>query len=192
MVIVSVMEKFLPYIVAFVICAAGVVGGNVLGRVVGRVLREHGRTQLGVAIEKTIRFLIMFAALLGALSHLKVNLTAVLGAAGIFGVAIGFASQTSLSNLICGVFLVIERPFKIGDLVEVEGSLGTVDSVGFLATFIRGLDNRFIRIPNETMMKTKIINITHFFDTPHRHADQRGLFRGSRARHAFAARNMRC
>ena len=50
------MEKFLLYIVAFIICVVGGVGGNILGRAVGRVLREHARAQLGVAIEKTIRF----------------------------------------------------------------------------------------------------------------------------------------
>jgi Small-conductance mechanosensitive channel len=160
----SAMEKFSPYIFAFIVCAAGIVGGNVLGHAVGRVLRKHAhmRAQLCGAIQKTVRFSIMFAALLGALSLLNVNLNAVLGAAGIFGVAIGLASQTSLSNIICGVFLVIERPFKIGDIVEAEGSLGVVDSVGFLATFIRGFDNRLVRIPNENMMKTKIINITNF------------------------------
>ena len=85
-----------------------------------------------------------------------------LGAAGVAGVAIGFASQTSLSNLISGLFLVLERPFKIGDLIEVDGSTGTVHSIEMLSTYIRTFDNRVIRIPNEMLAKSKLINLTHY------------------------------
>ena len=65
-------------------------------------------------------------------------------------------------NLISGLFLVLERPFKIGDLIEVDGSTGTVHSIEMLSTYIRTFDNRVIRIPNEMLAKSKLINLTHY------------------------------
>jgi small-conductance mechanosensitive channel len=90
------------------------------------------------------------------------NITAVLGAAGVAGVAIGFASQTSLSNLISGLFLVLEHPFKVGDWIEIDGTSGYVHSVELLSTYIRTFDNRLVRIPNETVVKSKLVNYTKY------------------------------
>ncbi len=156
------------YFVAMVMCVAGVLIANVLGRLVEQLLEKRVNAQLRMVLGKSVRFVIVLIALLCALSHLQINLTALLGAAGIMGVAVGFASQTSLSNVICGLFLILERPFKIGDIIDIDGTLGVVDSIDFLSTFIRAFDNRLIRIPNETMMKAKITNITSF---PIRRAD---------------------
>jgi small-conductance mechanosensitive channel len=88
--------------------------------------------------------------------------SALLGAAGIAGVAIGFAAQTSMSNLISGLFLLSEKPCEIGDIITVEGTTGVVLSIDLLSVKLRTFDNLFIRIPNETIIKTNLINITRF------------------------------
>tara|TARA_B100001989_G_scaffold222014_1_gene175201 strand:+ start:350 stop:1213 length:864 start_codon:yes stop_codon:yes gene_type:complete len=84
------------------------------------------------------------------------------GAAGIAGVALGFASQTSAANVISGLFLLGERPFEEGDVIEVDGQEGMVLSVDLLSVKLRTFDNRYVRVPNETVMKASIINVSRF------------------------------
>ncbi len=114
------------------------------------------------AFSKGVKFLAILPFVLTIIHGTGLNITALLGAAGVAGVAIGFASQTGLSNLISGLFLVVERPFKIGDLIEVDGSRGIVHSIEMLSTYIRAYDNRVIRIPNEMLAKSKLINLTRY------------------------------
>lgn len=97
-----------------------------------------------------------------ALMELGFDLGVLLGAAGILTVAIGFASQTSASNLISGLFLLGERPFALGDLIRVNGTVGEVLSIDLLSVKLRTLDNLFVRIPNETLIKSEVTNIRRF------------------------------
>ena len=85
-----------------------------------------------------------------------------LGTAGVAGIAIGFASQTSVSNMISGLFLISEKPFEVNDVITVAGSTGIVMSIDLLSVKIRTFANTFIRIPNETIIKTEVTNITRF------------------------------
>ncbi|MEZ4414218.1 MAG: mechanosensitive ion channel family protein [Gemmatimonadota bacterium] len=96
------------------------------------------------------------------LRELGFSLTPMLGAAGVVGIALGFASQTSVSNIVAGFFLVGERPFVVGDIIEIGSTAGTVLSVGMLSVKLRTWDNRFIRVPNESLMKSEVTNLTRF------------------------------
>jgi len=96
------------------------------------------------------------------LSELGYSLSPLLGAAGIVGIAVGFASQTSVSNVISGIFLIAERPFKVDDLIQVGNTTGRVLSIDTLSVKLRTPDNRFVRIPNETIVKSEVITITRF------------------------------
>jgi small-conductance mechanosensitive channel len=89
-------------------------------------------------------------------------MTAVLGAAGIVGIAIGFASQTSVSNVISGIFLISEQPFQVGDLIKIGDTTGVVLSIDLLSIKLRTFDNQLIRFPNETLIKNQVNNITRF------------------------------
>ncbi len=101
-----------------------------------------------------------FLLIIVVLQTAGVDLSAILAAAGIIGIAIGFAAQTSLSNIISGIMLLIEQSFKIGDLINCEGLEGHVESVSLLSITLRTPDNRLIRIPNERLMKDNGINVT--------------------------------
>lgn len=81
---------------------------------------------------------------------------------GLVSVAVGFASQTSLSNLIGGLFLAADEPFKVGDYVKVGEHEGVVLSVDPLSTKLRTLQNVFVRIPNETLLKAVIHNFSRY------------------------------
>ena len=100
--------------------------------------------------------------ILNILKQLGFDLFAILGAAGIAGVAIGFAAQNSLSNVISGLFLMGERSINLDDFLEVSGVQGTVEEIGLLSVTLRTLDNRQVRIPNESLLKGVIINVRRY------------------------------
>ncbi len=93
---------------------------------------------------------------------LDVDLTALLGAAGILGIVIGVASQTSLGNIISGLFLISEKSFEIGDIVRIGDKSGKVYSIDLLSIKIKTFDNLLLRIPNQTVISTELINVTRF------------------------------
>ncbi len=111
--------------------------------------------------------IVIFAiAILLALDVLGINVVPFVAGAGIVGIAVGFAAKDTLSNLIAGVLLIMDRPFEIGDRVEVwtspQGSStwGDVIDIGLRATKIRTTDNIVIIIPNNEIMKRDIVNYT--------------------------------
>lgn len=132
----------------------------VAGRVVRGVASARFSPETGLMLSRVVRWFLFGVVLATVLKQFGIELGAVLGAAGIVGIAVGFAAQTSLSNVISGFFLLAERPFRVGDLIEVEGITGTVDRIGMISASVRTPDNRSVRIPNETLVKSKVSNIT--------------------------------
>ncbi len=135
-------------------------------RVAESFARRYGRKNLSeqslMLLTKGTRYGLFTILAISLLHEMGFNLTALIGAAGIAGVAIGFASQTSLSNLISGMFLIAEKPFQIGDVLQVGDNMGLVYSIDLLSVKLRTFDNRYIRIPNENLIKNQFINITKF------------------------------
>jgi small-conductance mechanosensitive channel len=134
-------------------------------RYVHSLVEKHGSAQRAAILARMTSWLIFAFGISAAVQELGFKIQVLLGAAGVFSVAIGFASQTTLSNIISGFFLFGERPFSIGDTVDVEGIVGEVLSIDLMSTALRTPDSRFVRIPNETLIKTKLTNLTRF---PHR------------------------
>lgn len=133
-----------------------------LGAWVRRLVTASGDPQRAVLAGRLVAWGAMLFGLAMALDELGFKLRVLLGAAGVFSVAAGFASQTTLSNLISGFFLFGEKPFEVGDVIEVDNISGEVISIDMMATKLRTMDNRFVRIPNELIIKTKVINTTRF------------------------------
>jgi small-conductance mechanosensitive channel len=77
-------------------------------------------------------------------------------------VAVGFASKTSLSNIISGFFLIGENAFTIGDLIEAGPHRGYVMSIDLLSVKLRTTDNRMVRVPNESLLQDCVTNVTRF------------------------------
>lgn len=97
-----------------------------------------------------------------ALVELGFNFGILLGAAGILTVALGFASQTSASNVISGLFLLGEKAFAVGDVIRTGTTTGEVLSIDLLSVKLRTFDNLFVRVPNENLIKSEITNLTRF------------------------------
>jgi len=118
--------------------------------------------QVGLIAGKLLFYFGLAALLISTMTELGFSLAPLLGAAGVVGIAIGFASQTSISNVIAGLFLIAERPFAVDDLIQVGDVTGRVLSVDTMSVKLRTLDNKFVRIPNEALVKSTVTNITRF------------------------------
>ncbi len=135
---------------------------KIIAFIIGRLVERRFSRQSMMITRKLVTYLGSVVILLIVLAQMGVTLTGLLGAFGIAGVAIGFAAQTSVSNIISGVFLISEKSFEHGDLVRVGDYTGIVLSIDLLSIKIRTLDNQFIRIPNETLIKSEVTTITRF------------------------------
>jgi small-conductance mechanosensitive channel len=146
--------------------AVTVVLGYVLVRLLAaltqRYIMRKSTPQRQMIARKAITYLGFFVVLMAVLGELGVKLTALLGAAGIVAVAVGFASQTSVSNIISGLFLISEKPFAIGDVIRIGTTTGIIQSIDLLSIKIRTFDNMFVRIPNERILTSEVTNITRF------------------------------
>lgn len=106
-----------------------------------------------------------------ALDVLGVNVMPFIAGAGVMGVAVGFAAKDTLSNLIAGILLIIDRPFEIGDRIEVwsapagSASWGDVIDIGLRATRIKTTDNIVVIIPNNEIMTRDIVNYTTIYSS---------------------------
>lgn len=118
--------------------------------------------QTNLVISKVISYIFYALVVMYILSLFGVKLGAIWGAAGIAGIAVGFAAQTSVSNLISGLFVLGEKTMKVGDFIEVGGVSGTVDSVGLLSVKIHTVNNQMIRIPNSSIINSNFQNNSFF------------------------------
>ena len=147
---------------AFVVLVVGLALVRLLATGIGRSVERRVGAQEAMVTRRLINWVLGALVFVTALHQLGFNLSVLLGAAGVFTVALGFASQTSASNLISGLFLMAERPFVVGDLIRVDDKIGEVLSVDLLSVKLRTFDNLFVRVPNEEIIKKHITNLTHF------------------------------
>jgi len=147
---------------ALILVIIGFAVSRLVSASIMRAVRRYLDAQQGMLLRKVIYYLLLSLFVVSALREMGFSLGALLGAAGVFTVAIGFASQTSASNLISGIFLIGERSFQIGDFIKVEDTTGEVLSIDLLSVKLRTLDNLHVRIPNETMIKSEVTNLTKF------------------------------
>ncbi|MBD2713584.1 mechanosensitive ion channel family protein [Microvirga sp. STR05] len=99
-----------------------------------------------------------FLALLGRV--FGVNVTALIGGLGIGGLAVAFAAKESLENLIASFTIFLDRPFAVGDLVEVGAVTGTVEKVGFRSTRLRTAEKSYVTVPNKAMIDKPLDNLS--------------------------------
>lgn len=134
----------------------------IVSRWVQKWVTYNSTPQRGLVVGRLLTYAGLLGVAVAVLSQLGFNLAPLLGAAGILGVAIGFASQTSVSNLISGFFIMGEQSFVVGDLIQVAGREGFVMSIDMLSVKLRTFDNTYIRIPNETLVKSEVVTLTRF------------------------------
>lgn len=135
---------------------------NLVLRLLIRPWKKQLTPQAMMILRKAISYLVTVLVVITVLQQFGVKLTGLLGAAGIAGIAIGLAAQTSLSNIISGGFLIWEKSFQVGDAIRVGEHTGVVESIDLLSMTLRTFDNLSIRLPNESLVKREVINITRY------------------------------
>ncbi len=131
---------------------------NALIRFMGRRgVKDVG--SVGVA-SRLMRYVILFIGMTIAFTTMGLNLTALFTAGAVFAVAIGFAMQSITQNFVSGIILLLERTIKPGDILEVEGSMVKVTSLGVRSTVARTLNDEDLIIPNSVLMQTTVKNFT--------------------------------
>lgn len=149
---------------ALILVVVGFLIAKQVSRLSSRALSKRLSRHQVLLAQRLVFYLLFLLFLFSALQQLGFKMSVLLGAAGVLTVGLSFASQTAASNLVSGLFLLFERPFKVGDFIKIQALQGTVDSIDLLSTKIHTVDNMRIRIPNETIMKSDITNMS-FFDT---------------------------
>lgn len=153
---------WMQWLSAAFLLVLGIILGSLAARSLSRVMQPRASRHHTVMLRRLVFYVVVAVFAMAALREAGFSLDVVLGAAGILTVAIGFASQTSASNMISGLFLLVERPFEIGDFIEVEGTVGEVIGIDMLSVKLRTTDNLYVRIPNETLIKTPVVNRSRF------------------------------
>ena len=153
------IDKFIRILFILV---AGIGSIYLVSFMVKRSLYKHLSRQSMMLISRTIIYTGYTGLVFIVIRELNYDLTALFGAAGVVGIVIGVASQTSIGNIISGLFLVSEKSFELGDVVRIGDKTGTVYSVDLLSIKIKTYDNLLIRIPNQTVISTELVNVTKF------------------------------
>ncbi len=130
----------------------------------GVLLQLLARYDLDRSVEQLLRnvvaVLIVAFGIVTVLSQFGFDILSVIAGLGIVGLAVGFAAQSTLANIIAGVTLLIERPFRIGDWVEINGQTGKVMQIALRTTRLRTRDNIYTIIPNASVSEADIINFS--------------------------------
>jgi small-conductance mechanosensitive channel len=155
-------DKLLTLARAVILIAAGFVVASLVGRTVFRLTSARLPEQQARLGRRLVYYLVLALFVIAGLHQLGFQLSVLLGAAGVLSVAIGFASQTSASNLVSGLFLIFEQPFQIGDVIQVGGTVGEVLSIDLLSVKLRTFDNIFVRLPNESLIKSEVRTLSRF------------------------------
>ena len=127
-------------------------------RGIKKIPAEKTTPQRTAILNKIVKYAFYIITIIYVLGLFGIKLSAIWGAAGIAGVAIGFAAQTSVSNLISGLFVITEGALKIGDTIVVDGVTGVVDAINLLSVKVHTFDNQMVRIPNSTIINTNLTN----------------------------------
>jgi small conductance mechanosensitive channel len=152
---------FVPLLLrAVVVFLLFYVGYRILRGVVGRVLHRSRRVDAGLEslLMKTLRIVGLTFITLMVLAQFDVDITTLLAGLSIVGIAVGFAAQDTIENFISGVTILLDRPFSVGDQLEIDGTYGTVMEISLRSTRLRTLNDTVMVMPNIQMVNQKLIN----------------------------------
>jgi small conductance mechanosensitive channel len=164
------IEQLTTAVIAFLPRLGAALLVLVVFRLVYRVSRPTLRTVLTRAgfhealihllIDNLYRYALLLVGIVMAADQLGINVLAALAGLGVAGIAVGFAAQDSIANVISGILIFWDKPFVVGDWIETEGSYGKVAEITLRSTRIRTHRNTFVVIPNETVIDAVLENFS--------------------------------
>lgn len=149
-------------VIGVIIMAVGVIIARVISVVFKRYLAANLPDNTAKNLHKIIYYGIIIVTLLAVVTSQGIDLSGLMVAGGIFGIVIGFATQSVVSNLFSGIFLMFDRPAKTGDLIEIPQSkiYGKLMDITIFSTRIKLFDGSIMRVPNEKVFTSEIRNVS--------------------------------
>jgi MscS family membrane protein len=111
-------------------------------------------------IRKAVKMFVLIVAILVTTQNLGMDVTGLLASLSIGGLAVGLAAQDTLSNLFGAVAIFADKPFRVGDRIQLDAIDGQVEAIGLRSTRVRNLDGFLVTVPNRTMANASIVNIS--------------------------------
>lgn len=150
--------------IALIILAATVIGAKWAARLTRRALSRvrgfrHDPTVLSFVVQ-VVRVVVYIVGFIAVLQRLGVQTTSIIAVLGAASLAVGLALQGTLSNVAAGVLLLVLRPYKVGDVIDVGGASGTVQRLDLFTTQMSNANNHKIVVPNSRVLNEVIVNLT--------------------------------
>lgn len=147
---------------ALVILVVGLVAAGLLSRWARRGLARLKNVDATLAgfLGEVVRYVVLVLVIVTVLAQFGVQTTSIIAALGAAGLAIGLALQGTLSNIAAGIMLLVLRPFRVGEFVDVAGLMGTVVEIGLFTTELRKPDGVYLMLPNSQIWNQSITNFT--------------------------------
>ena len=150
-------------IVAFLTFIAFYLGWLIIRLLLKTLLRSTKMDQTSQAFLQTVlKYSIILAGIVNALAVMGIDTTGLLASLGIMGITVGFAAKDAFSNLISGILIYLDRPFVIGDLVEVGEFYGRVHQITLRSTRIITSDGKMLAVPNTEIINKTVTSYTNF------------------------------
>ena len=161
------MGRINEILVAILLCVIGFLAARLISNTFIRTIGLRFNAHQRMVWRRGIFYAIFLFFIIAALKEAGFKVSVFLGAAGILTVALGFASQTSATNLISGLFLIGEGSFEVGDTIQmslIRGQIieGEVVSIDLLSVKLMTVDNTYIRVPNEQLIRTPVYNLSKY------------------------------
>lgn len=151
----DLIQGIILWLMGYFICRS-------LSREVEKKLLSH--LDIDASLKHTLKTMIFYALLilltLFVLRLLSIPLTVFTVLGGALAIGVGFGSQNIVNNFISGLILMIERPVRVGDIIEADGLRGTVENIGARSTIIKSMDNTHFVVPNSSFLEKNVLNWT--------------------------------
>jgi small conductance mechanosensitive channel len=135
---------------------------KILIKVISTALeRSNTEDTVRIFVTNLLNTLLMIVVFIAAINQLGIQTTSIIAVLGAAGLAIGLALQGSLSNFAAGILIVIYRPYKVGDYIQADNHLGTVNDIQIFSTVLKTPDNKLVVVPNGSIMNGSIVNFSN-------------------------------
>ncbi|MBU1274760.1 MAG: mechanosensitive ion channel [Proteobacteria bacterium] len=146
---------------AVIILVLGLLAAKTLTKIFRKVLRRAKVDETLVSFGgNMLQFVMIMLVIIAALSRLGFQTSSLIAMMGAAALAVGLSLQSNLSNLAAGVLILIFRPFRLGEMVEMGGVLGKVEEITIMVTKLRMVDGKLAIMPNTKAFNDKLINFT--------------------------------
>ena len=149
--------KIILFLVIFYV---GKIISKLLANLTYKAMKRKSEETVSLFVKNLVYYTLFILVIIAALAKIGIQTSSFMAIVGAAGLAIGLALQGSLSNFAAGFLLIVFKPFKVGDVVEVAGKTGGVESIQIFTTTLKTPDNKTIIIPNSAITGGTIVNFS--------------------------------